>query len=88
MSIFVLFRVTKPEAVKAAVAAMFPHDHYQAADDEWVISANMTAKELSDALRITHGENGSGVVFKMSSYFGRAPSDLWDWIKTKSEGDS
>ncbi|MES5099643.1 hypothetical protein ABUK73_15555 [Agrobacterium sp. BA1120] len=88
MSIFVVFRVTNPQAVKAAIEASFPHDHYQADVDEWIISANMTAKELSDTLRITGGENGSGIVFKMASYYGRAATDLWDWIKTKSEGDN
>ncbi|MGO7157154.1 hypothetical protein [Rhizobium leguminosarum] len=88
MSIFVVFRVTKPQILAPIVEAEFPGNFLKVDEDEWLISAQLTAQEVSERLKIPGGENGSAIIFKMSNYFGRAPSDVWDWIKTKSEEDN
>jgi hypothetical protein len=43
------------------------------------------SSRLSDKLGTTDGSNGAAIVFGMSGYFGRAPSNIWDWIKSKAE---
>jgi hypothetical protein len=85
MTIFAVFRVGRPEALQAAIEGAFPDDHIQLQNDEWLISADMTPEELSRRIGIKEGENGSAIIFSMRGYYGRAPSDVWDWIKTKAE---
>lgn len=86
MSIFVIFRVSRPEILGPLIAQQFPNDFYEVADNEWLVSAHSTAKEVASKLGLVgSGENGSAIVFKMDSYYGRAPTDIWDWVKTKSE---
>ena len=85
MSIFVIFRVANPATMEARLVQDFPNDHLVIVPGQYLVSAVGTAKDVSDKLGITDGPTGSAIVFRMSSYYGRATSDEWDWIKTKSE---
>lgn len=88
MAVFVIFRATNPDAVRAAITEKFADEFIELQSDEWLVSASVTAKELSDTLGITGGKSaslGSAIVAKIGAYYGRAPTDVWDFIKTKSE---
>ncbi|WFR98722.1 hypothetical protein [Rhizobium tumorigenes] len=86
MSIFVIFKVSHQDKLQEALERVFPEDHLRVDATEWLVSAKMTSKEVCDHLGISDGSTTSAVVFKMESYFGRAATSIWDWIKTKSEG--
>lgn len=86
MTIFAVFRVKSPERLGPAIAERFPSDHYALGNNEWLVAADMTPQEVSDALGISDGSNGAAIVFSMRGYYGRSSSDIWDWIKTKAEG--
>lgn len=49
----------------------------------FVVSFSGTTQELSNLLGITDGSSASGVVVAISSYYGRAPTTLWEWIKSR-----
>lgn len=85
MAIFVVCRVSNGPAVEGALKAAFPDDHLKIADKEWLISSSATPKDVSDRLGISDGKNGSGIVFTTGGYFGRATTEVWDWIKAKAE---
>ncbi|MNM71064.1 hypothetical protein D3C81_827170 [compost metagenome] len=48
---------------------------------EILVAYNGTSKALSDAIGISEGDTGHGVIFSVSSYFGRTTPDTWEWIK-------
>lgn len=85
MAIFVIFKVSDPAALRTAILTNFPADHFDLGSNEWLISGRGTAQEISDRLGLSTGVVGSGIIFSMQSYYGRASSNIWDWIKTKSE---
>lgn len=85
MAIFVIFRVGDPAAIRAALERHFPNDHRDLGDNEWLVSGSGTAQEISNRLGVTDGTSGAAIIFSMQSYYGRAPTDIWDWIKTKAE---
>lgn len=86
MAIFVVFKVSDPGKMHSAVTSVFPLDHLELGDNEWLISARGTAQEVSNRLGLTPGNDlGSAIVFSMQSYYGRASTNVWDWIKTKAE---
>jgi len=87
MAIFVLFRVSDAARARAQLARLYPNNHLDL-DDAWLISATGTAKDVSDRLGLSTENTWSGIIFKMDNYYGRAPSDLWDWIKDKAEKTS
>jgi len=91
MGIFIVFRVTQPEKLKAAIEERFCRNSFDLGNNEWLISDRGTAKDVSDKIGITDREDadlGSAIVFGMESYFGRASIDIWEWIKTKAEAIS
>lgn len=85
MSIFVVFHSSHPEKLGPVIQKIYGQESLQLGEDEWLVSANETARDLSEKIGLMTPENGSAIVFKMNSYFGRAPTDVWDWIKTKAE---
>jgi hypothetical protein len=91
MTIFVLMMPTPQPALAQKVQAEFNGNSLSITDTQWLISASGTAQEVSTRLGITDPTNpsaqpvGVGIVFATSGYFGRAPSNIWEWLKAKLE---
>ena len=67
-------------------------DRYELqAERGWLIHFSGTTKELSDKIGLTgqpKGESssiGSAIVVPVSGYYGRGPTDMWEWLKTRLE---
>ena len=92
MTIFAILMPTAQPALAERIKSTFPSDHYHLNDTQWLISAQGTAMEITTKLGIADPNNlalqatGLAVVFATSSYYGRAPQPVWDWIKAKLEG--
>ncbi len=87
MSIFVIFRVSNPSKLEAELAREFPDDHRVLSEGQYLVAAKGSAKDVSDRLKITGEGGGTGpaIIFRMLNYYGRAPTDIWDWVKVKAE---
>lgn len=75
--------------LEKAIGAAFDGNYLKVGEKQFLVSAaSSTAVEVSNKIGIT-GESstfpGSAIVFATSSYFGRAPTPVWDWIKAKLE---
>jgi hypothetical protein len=65
----------------SVILEKFQNAFMQIAPGQWLVSAKATtAQQISDQLGITDGTNGSGIVFAISGYYGRAPNNIWEWI--------
>jgi hypothetical protein len=78
------------DAVKQNIAS--ESDRYQLQSERgWLIKFDGTSVELSYHLGITGQEKGtkspvgSAIIVPVSSYFGRGPADMWEWLKTRLE---
>lgn len=88
MSIFLITPIAEPAKVAASVKANFADDCYPVSNTQsLLVHYSGTTKELSDKLGISTGENGTGIIVSFSSYYGRAPTDIWEWIKSRLERD-
>lgn len=86
MTIFAIFRVSHPDKMRDALARVFPNNHLQVKDDEWLLSASGTARDVSDKLGVTPGnDTGGAIIFSMANYYGRSDTQIWEWIKAKAE---
>lgn len=84
MAIFAVIPTPNPNGAKlgSIIADQFSDANYPMDGEHgWLVSANLTAKALSDTLGITDGSNGSALVLEVASYFGRANPNIWSWIK-------
>lgn len=88
MGIFLITPILEPAKVAASVKSNFAEDYYAIPNtNSLLVHYSGTTKELSDKLGITSGENGTGVIVAFSNYYGRAPTDIWEWIKSRLERD-
>lgn len=52
---------------------------------EFFVSFKGTSQELSDLLQISDGTAGSAIVSSVSSYYGRAGTNIWEWVQAHWE---
>lgn len=85
---------TNPEPLDLAVDKYIHNEsdkHRLQANRGWLIRYDGTTVELSNHLTLTgqpKGEKspvGSALIVPVTSYFGRGPTDMWEWIKTRME---
>ena len=77
--------------IDVAILQKFPTSFYKLEAGKWFISSTFqTSKELSDALGITSDPPmlpalgvATGVVVAIKGYYGRGPSDMWEWVAAK-----
>jgi hypothetical protein len=84
MLLFAIFGHNGDPRLEGALSQTFPADYLKVGVGDWVVAArNKTAIEVSNALGITDGSNGSAIVVSIGSYYGRASSDIWEWMKVR-----
>src|SRR5947208_1744767 len=93
MPIFVLLpqNADAQARLPAAVASAYPDANKKLANNSWLVAGKGTAQDVSANLGITTKDNtgpgptGTTIVLEVASYYGRATSDIWDWVKAKWE---
>lgn len=91
MTIFAVLLPRAQSALADKIVSEFRTDALMVTDTQWLISATGTAQEISTRLGIYDAANpalipsGEAIVFATSGYFGRAPANVWEWIKVKLE---
>ena len=75
----------RPGALKERLTKQFADDHIAITSNAWLVAGKGPSQLMSNKLGISDGSVANGVVAAMSSYYGRAPSNIWDWVKAKWE---
>ena len=71
-------------ALASSITANFPEDHIVVRPGQWLIVSTGTAKGLSDKLGVTPGTAvGPAAIFATAGYYGRAGTQIWEWIVAK-----
>ena len=77
------------ERLDAAIKENYPGNFYFMGRSQWLVAAEGTAREVSDRLGITGVDPPgivSSVVFGVAGYYGRASSEMWEWVAAKLGG--
>ena len=90
MSIFVVISpMPSNTKLQATIKEKYPNDYYELHQNQWLVSSEGTTRELSEALGINDKNaakyTGPAIVFAISSYWGRANTDIWEWLKVNWE---
>lgn len=87
MSIFIVLSKTDNTEIETAILQTFPDKNYKISAGQWMISAEGTAKQISEKLGITEKQSGPSpaIILTVSGYWGRWASELWEWIENNWE---
>lgn len=90
MTIFtvVVTSETEPGGFQAMLDSKFSDNFISVAPRVWLVAGTGSVQAMSQSLGITDGSVANGLVTAIRSYFGRAPTNIWDWIKAKWEETS
>jgi hypothetical protein len=91
MTIFAILLPAPNQILADSIKAAYPDNWLALNDTQFLVSAPGTAIDVSknigvaDPLDRQKPPIGSAIIFVTSSYYGRAPTPVWDWIKAKLE---
>jgi hypothetical protein len=88
MAVFAILILRPSPVLEAEIQRIFPDDSIKLSNDDWLVSYSGSVIKLSEELGVTDGKNGAAVILRVGSYYGRAPTNIWDWIKEKLETKS
>jgi hypothetical protein len=81
MAVFIIIPTPPDAQIKQSLETKLAGKFYQMPKGEFIVSFAGTSKDLSDLLGITDGTAGTAMVASISGYFGRAPNEMWEWLK-------
>ena len=91
MTIFAILLPAPNAKLADAVKAAYPNEWLALSDTQFLVSSAGTAMDVSAKIGVADPVDrqkpvvGNAVVLAISSYYGRAPTPVWEWIKTKLE---
>jgi hypothetical protein len=89
MALFVVLLPHENPVVVASIKEKFSNDNYfEINSTQLIVSGKGSAQRISDMIGITSEDEksiGSAVVLAFSGYWGRASTDLWEWMRVKIE---
>jgi hypothetical protein len=77
--------------IEQAIRSTYPDKYLALGRGQWVVVGEGTAKNVSDAIGITDTPQSPGIVphvggtivFAFTGYYGRSPSNIWEWMASK-----
>lgn len=82
-SLFAIMAPSDDPRLAAAIQGQYPADHLKVGPGQWIIADSGTSKDVSDKLGITTGTVGSAIIVSFSGYYGRASTNIWEWIASR-----
>ena len=87
MQVYAVFRVTNLQLVRDRLKESYPDTHYDDASDVFLVaSEGETTQQIANKIGLGEDDGrgvSSGIITPTNPYWGRAPSDLWEWIAVK-----
>jgi hypothetical protein len=83
MIIFAIMTPQDSPTLQTAMASAFPDNYLRVGPGQYLVASRGTAVDVSNALGITDGTNGTGIVLSTSAYYGRAGNNIWEWLAVK-----
>ena len=84
MALFMVVGLGDNASLAAKIMEQFPDNSLDLGSDKWLIVSPGTAKEISDKIGISDGASGTGIIANFTGYYGRASSNIWEWITAKT----
>jgi hypothetical protein len=83
MTVFVILAETDEPKLGTAIATHFKDNYLKVGPGQWFVAGGGTSVDVSNILGITTGATSSAIVLSINSYYGRASTNVWEWLKVK-----
>lgn len=88
MTVFAIIRdgtATNNSTLSARIAKRFPDAFYAVEKGQWLISTDLSAREIGAELKIEKGGTFTGtLILQVASYYGLHNKKLWTWLREYS----
>lgn len=73
-------------ALQAAAVGELKLDYMTLPVSGFLVSFSGTTQELSEKLGVSNGSVGGAIITHVGSYWGWAPSNVWEWLSSRWNG--
>ena len=82
MAVYAILRASDADVIQNALDATYSGKHLKIGEGEWLVSSTGPAQEVWQRLDAATPADKTiqAMVFRVSSYWGLANSEIWDWI--------
>lgn len=86
MNLYLIVPTTQQhQTLDAAIQKSVGTNAYALPNGETLVAFNGTSKDLSDLLGVSDGDAEPAIVAAIGGYYGRAATDIWEWMKVRLE---
>ncbi len=71
--------------IGSLIKERYQHNCLEISPSAWLVATSSTAKELSDTFGLYETNGPAFVVITASGYWGKAPTNIWEWMRVKME---
>jgi hypothetical protein len=82
MALFAIIGIDPKPGLAAAVERDYAGKFVVVASNHWIVNGEGTAKSVSDNLGVRGGSLGNVIIYNVAGYYGFAPTNLWEWLKS------
>ena len=84
MALFAILAPSDAPGLVQVLEARFKDNYLKVGPGQWILSGSGTASDISKLIGISDGQVGtSAIVLLIGGYFGRASTDIWEWMASK-----
>ena len=88
MQVFAVFNIPDPGTVQTRLEEHYPGHYIDAYHGAFfVCTTGETSQQMGEKLGFGTENLSSGIVMPVTTYWGRADPNLWEWIHVKMESD-
>ncbi|WP_380790997.1 hypothetical protein [Sphingobium xenophagum] len=82
---FITAHSNAPQVEERLSTFISENDMFKLRPDEWMVTFEGAARDLAEKAGIRGGDEriGTGLVLPVTTYSGRAATELWDWLREK-----
>ncbi len=87
MQVFAVFNISRINAVRQKVEERYPGNFRQEGNCLFLETEGETTREVAEKIGFGQDNLSSGIVLPVTSYWGRADPELWEWISVKMDAN-
>ena len=88
MRVFAVFNISNRGVVLERLREHYPDQHIDANRESFfVATTGETSQQVSEKLGFGADNVSAGIVLGVTTYWGRADPNLWEWISAKMEAN-
>jgi hypothetical protein len=84
MAVFAIVSLRNDLQLDETIARVYWKQSLRVSPNHWLVIDKGTSREVSERVGV-HAGQGEAIIYNVSSYWGRLPNSVWEWLQSRSD---